>query len=128
MISFKHKGDFKKTTAFLKAVGKGDYLRGLDKYGELGVQLLRESTPKRTGKTADSWSYNITKTRTGISLNWTNSNINDGVSVAVVIQLGHLTPQGYYIEGVDYINSALKPLFDTLGKELWEEVTRDAKH
>lgn len=127
MISFKHKGNFEKTTAFLTAAGNGDYLRGLDVYGDLGVKLLKEATPKRTGKTSESWSYSIEKTKTGISINWNNSNISKGLNVAILIQYGHGTPQGYYVEGVDYINPALKPLFDTLGKQLWEEVTRDAK-
>jgi len=128
MITFKHKGDFKKTTAFLTAAGNGNYLNGLKKYGEIGVQLLKNATPKKTGKTSESWSYSIEKTKSGVSLSWNNSNINDGLNIAVLIQYGHGTPQGYFVQGIDYINPALKPLFDTLGKELWEEVTRDARH
>lgn len=128
VITFKHKGNFDKTSAFLTAVGKGSYLKGLEEYGELGVQLLKQYTPRRTGKTAESWSYSIEKTKTGISINWNNSNLNKGVNVAMLIQYGHAMPQGYYVEGIDYINPALKPLFDTLGKQLWEEVTKDAKH
>lgn len=127
MIAFRHKGDFDKTTAFLMAAGRGDYLKGLERYGELGVELLKKATPRKTGKTADSWNYSIEKTNNGISINWNNSNVNKGVNVAILIQYGHATPQGYFIEGVDYINPALKPLFDTLGKKLWEEVTKDAK-
>lgn len=128
MITFKHKGNFDKTTAFLTAAGKGDYLRGLERYGELGVQLLKAATPRDTGKTAESWNYSISRTKNGIALNWNNTNLNKGISIALLIQFGHATSQGYYVQGVDYINPALKPLFDTLGKQLWEEVTRDAKH
>ena len=70
----------------------------------------------------------IDKTKNGVAINWNNTNFNKGISIALLIQYGHATQQGYYVEGVDYINPALKPLFDTLGKQLWEEVTRDAKH
>lgn len=128
MIKFQQKGNFKKTDAFFKKIGQGDYLKGLKDFGEAGVKALQDATPKDTGKTSESWSYSIKKDKKGVSLIWNNSNINDGVCVAVVIQYGHLMPSGYYVEGIDYINPALKPLFDLIGKRVWEEVTRDAQY
>lgn len=128
LIKFKSKGGFKNTEQFFKKIGGGDYLKGLEYFGEAGVSALRDATPKDTGKTANSWSYSIDKTKTGVTINWNNSNINDGVNIAMIIQYGHGTSSGYYVEGVDYINPALKPLFDLMGKKVWEEVTRSAKH
>ena len=128
LIKFKNIGRFANTERFFKKIGSGDYKKGLEYYGEAGVRALMEATPKDTGKTAASWSYSINETKTGIEINWNNSNINDGVNIAMIIQLGHGTASGYYVEGVDYINPALKPLFDLMGKKVWEEVTRNAKH
>lgn len=128
LIKFSTKGGFDNTERFFKKIGSGDYLKGLQNYGEAGVSALMEATPKDTGKTAASWSYSINKTKRGIELSWNNSNVNDGVNIAMIIQYGHGMPSGYYIEGIDYINPALRPLFDLMGKKVWEEVTRDAKH
>lgn len=126
MIKFKQKGDFKKTQKFFERSGKGDFYKGLQSFGEQGVIALRDATPKKTGKTANSWSYSINKSKKGISLTWNNSNINDGAHVAILIQYGHATPSGYYVEGIDYINPALKPIFDEIGKQVWWEVTKNA--
>lgn len=127
VIKFKKKGGFENTEKFFKTIGQGDYLKGLEYYGEAGVSALMEATPKDTGKTAASWSYSINKTKRGVSITWNNSNVNDGVNIAMIIQYGHGTSSGYYIEGVDYINPALKPLFELMGKKVWKEVTRNAK-
>lgn len=127
MIRFKQHGNFSKTDKFFKAIGRGDYLKGLNDFGEAGVNALKEATPKRTGKTSESWSYEIKKDNKGVSIIWNNSNIQNGVNVAVVIQYGHGMPSGYYVEGIDYINPAMKPLFDLIGKSVWKEVTDDAK-
>ena len=89
MIKFKSKGGFKNTEQFFKKIGGGDYLKGLEYFGEAGVSALRDATPKDTGKTANSWSYSIDKTKTGVTINWNNSNINDGVNIAMIIQYGH---------------------------------------
>ena len=124
MIRFRHKGDFEKTTKFFNVMLKGDYKKVLAKYGEMGVAALKEATPKRTGKTSESWSYSIEKTKKGVDLVWSNSNTNHGISIALLIQQGHGMPSGYYVEGIDYINPALKPIFDALGKDAWEEVSR----
>lgn len=128
MIKFHQNGDFKKTEDFFKKIGTGDYLKGLKNFGEAGVKALRDATPKDTGKTSESWSYSITTGKKGVSLTWNNSNINEGVNIAIIIQYGHGMPSGYYVQGVDYINPALKPLFDLIGKRVWEEVTGNAKH
>lgn len=128
MIKFKNKGGFSNTEKFFKRIGTGDYYKGLEYYGEAGVSALMEATPKDTGKTASSWSYSIDKTDNGVEIVWKNSNINDGVNIAMIIQYGHGTSSGYYVEGVDYINPALKPLFDLMGEKIWEEVKRNAKH
>ncbi len=126
MITFKSRGDFKKTERYFKRIGKGDYLKGLKIFGEEGVKALQEATPKDTGKTANSWNYVIKKDRSGIHLVWNNSNINKGASVALLIQYGHGTPSGYYVEGIDYINPALAPIFEKIGRNVWLEVTKNA--
>lgn len=126
MIRFKQKGDFKKTEKFFKTIGNGDYLKGLEYFGEVGVSELMKVTPRKTGKTAESWTYSIEATNNGVELCWNNSNINKGVNIAVIIQHGHGTGSGYYVEGVDYINPALTPVFDLIGKQVWEEVTKNA--
>ena len=126
MIRFTQKGGFRKTEKYLKKLGGGNLYLGLERYGQMGVQALSDATPKKTGKTASSWGYSIEKTNKGLSINWTNSNINDGVPVAILIQYGHAMPSGYYVEGIDYINPALKPVFDSIAKNVWEEVTAHA--
>lgn len=128
MVNFKTSGSFKNLDHFFKVIGDGSYLSGLEHFGEVGVQELEKATPKDTGKTAASWSYSIDKTNKGIVISWNNSNIQDGVNVALIIQMGHGMPSGYYVEGVDYINPALKPVFDLIGKDVWEEVKGNAKH
>ena len=97
-----------------------------DQVGKAGVDALQEATPKKTGKTAASWSYTVTQNREGISISWNNSNRNDGANVAILIQLGHGTNSGAYVKGIDYINPALKPVFDAFANKVWWEVTRNA--
>lgn len=126
MIKFKHKGDFRKTENFFKRIGEGDYFKGLEYYGEAGLSALYEATPKDTGKTAESWTYSIETTKDGLVLSWNNKNVVDGVNIAIIIQNGHATSSGYYVQGIDYINPALKPIFDLIGKKVWMEVTKDA--
>lgn len=107
----------------MKKLGDGDYLKGLSRFGELGVKALESATPKDSGLTAASWSYSIEKTKQGVSLSWNNSNINEGANIAILIQYGHAMPNGGYVQGVDYINPALRPLFDKIAKDAWMEVT-----
>ena len=122
MISFKQKGGWKKTSKFLKKLGEGDYYQGLDAIAKEGVEALSEATPKATGKTAASWSYTIKRTKDKTYIYWSNSNVVDGVNVAMLIQNGHGTKEGVYIEGIDYINPAIKPIFDEISEKIWKEV------
>ena len=122
-VTFKHKGDFSKTERFIERV-KNLFKRGMfDKYGRIGVEALSKATPKRTGKTADSWEYYIERTGTSVSIIWNNTNVNDGVSIAVILQYGHGTGTGGYVEGIDYIRPAMRPVFKKIADDLWEEVT-----
>lgn len=126
MLTFKQTGRLKKTERLLLKLGKGDFFNGLDAIAKRGVEALREATPVKTGKTAESWSYTIEKTKDKVSISFNNSNINKGANVAILIQYGHATPQGYYIEGIDYINPALRPIFQDMGNRVWKEVTENA--
>lgn len=123
-VRFVHHGDFKKTEKFLKAVtGKGLYA-SLESYAQRGVQALSSATPVDTGKTAASWGYEIHTSRNQISIEWTNSNINKGVNIAVILQYGHGTRNGGYVKGRDYINPAIRPIFDEIANAVWEEVQK----
>lgn len=123
MITFSHKGDFKKTFNFLNRCKKLDF-KDLMKYGQMGVEALRDATPKDSGLTADSWYYQITKRKDGsVSIEFLNSNIVDGVPIAIILQYGHGTRNGGYVEGRDYINPAIRPIFDEIAENLWKEVT-----
>lgn len=123
MITLSQSGDWKKTTDFLEHAKKADIRRILKKYGDLGVAALRNATPKDTGKTANSWGFVLRISRNLYSVEWTNTNIVDGVPIALVIQYGHATPTGGYVAGRDYINPALRPIFDKLAEDAWKEVT-----
>lgn len=124
IIQFKQKGDFSKTESFLKKLRKLDLDSVLDKYGKLGVQALASATPVETGKTAASWDYKIEKGKGVVTITWTNSNVNNGVPIALLIQYGHGTGTGGYVQGRDYIKPAIRPIFDELADALWEEVTK----
>lgn len=123
MIRFKHKGDFKHTEHFFKVVTERSYLRTLEKYGQAGVEALASATPVDTGKTASSWSYEIVQTSGGFSIFWHNSNVNKGVNIAVILQYGHGTGTGGYVSGVDYINPAIRPIFENIADSAWKEIT-----
>lgn len=123
IIQFKQKGDFGKTESFLKKLRKLDLDSVLRKYGELGVQALASATPVETGKTAASWDYKIEKGKGVVTITWTNSNVNNGVPIALLIQYGHGTGTGGYVQGRDYIKPAILPIFDQLADALWKEVT-----
>lgn len=123
MLVIKSKGSFKNTfTLFKKWQSKRIY-NCLDKYGREGVAALAAATPVDTGKTASSWGYKIVETEKSTSLIFNNTNVVDGVPVAIVIEYGHVTPTGGYVEGVDYINPALQPIFNKILKDVWKEVT-----
>lgn len=124
MITFEQKGDFRKTQSLFQRLLEGVNMSILDKYGKQGVDALRANTPKDSGKTADSWNYEIVHEKNSSSIYWTNSNINQGVNIAVILQYGHGTGTGGYVEGVDYINPAIKPVFEKIANEAWKELTK----
>lgn len=114
----------KKTTRFLSRAKNLNAIDILRKYGEIGVNELANATPVDSGITATSWGYEIVETDKGYKLEWTNDNINDGCNIAVLIQYGHGTGTGGYVEGVDYINPALRDVFDSISRKAWEEVSK----
>lgn len=124
MINFRQTGDWSKTTNFMKRLKQRKYLSSLDKYGQRGVDALSSATPVDTGKTANSWSYEIRKNDKKVSIIFKNSNIVNGVPIAIILQYGHGTRNGGWVEGRDYINPAIQPIFDKIVKEAWGEVTK----
>lgn len=124
MITVTCKGDFNRSRSFLKRLLKLDIKQILDKYAQMGVEQLRAYTPKDSGNTADSWGYEIEVSGNRKSIVFTNDNINKGVPIAIILQYGHGTRNGGYVQGIDYINPALDAIFQELANEAWEEVTR----
>ena len=124
MISFRQKGDFKKLNSYLERLEEVIKLGKLNKYGERGVSALASATPVDTGLTASSWQYSINREKDSVSISFENTNINNGVSIAILLQYGHGTRDGGYVQGRDYINPAIQPLFDQIAEEAWKEVTR----
>lgn len=123
IISFRHKGDFSKTKAFLSKL-KNPKISCLEKYGKMGVEALSSATPVDTGLTSQSWYYEIKNQNGVITLNFCNSNINDNVPIAIILQYGHGTNNGGWVEGIDYINPAIQPIFNKIADEAWKEVTK----
>ena len=118
MISFKQKGDFSKTTKFLKESKKPIKDSVLHRYGQEGVAALMAATPVDTGLTANSWYYEIERTPNSASVSFHNSNIQNGVPIAIILQYGHGTRNGGWVQGRDYINPAIQPVFDKMVKEI----------
>lgn len=118
------KGDWKKTDKFLERVKNLFKLGVFDKYGKAGVYALQAATPTDSGRTANSWSYVIKRSSGKVSIIWKNSNVNKGVPIAVILQYGHGTGTGGYVAGRDYINPAMRSIFDNMADELWKEVTK----
>lgn len=124
MISVKQKGDYSKVIRYLERVKKGVNIKSLDKYGRQGVEALSANTPVRTGLTAASWYYEIEDKKGIVEIRFCNSNIQNGVPIAIILQYGHGTRNGGWVEGRDYINPAIQPIFDEITKNAWKEVTR----
>ena len=124
MISFRHKGDFSKTTKFLKSAKEFKIARVLEKYGREGVAALASATPTETGRTANSWFYEIEQSSGSSVIRFNNSHINKGVPIAIILQYGHGTGTGGWVQGRDYINPAVQPVFDRIVNEAWREVTK----
>ena len=124
MISFRHKGDFSKLTRYLERVKNAVRLGLLDKYGREGVAALASATPKDSGLTASSWYYKIERTNGSAKIAFYNSNIQNGVPIAIIIQYGHGTGTGGWVEGIDYINPAIRPIFNRIKDDVRREVTK----
>lgn len=123
MFKIEKSGDLTKTFDFLKRMSSDELFQSLNRYGQKGVKALSAATPQDTGKTASSWEYKVKMGRKP-SITWYNTNVVNGFKVAVGIQIGHGTAGGGYVQGIDYINPALRPLFQEIANEVWKEVTR----
>ena len=124
MISFRQKGDFSKLDRYLERVKETARLSVLDKYGREGVAALESATPKDSGETASSWYYRIEHSKGSSSIGFYNCNVNKGVPIAIILQYGHGTGTGGWVEGRDYINPAIQPIFDRIVDDAWKEVTK----
>lgn len=124
MLQIRAKGDFRKTKLFLRKNRYGPPLSCLSRYGEKGVAALEAATPVDTGKTAASWKYEIKRSNKTITVSFHNTNVQNGTVVALVLQYGHGTPAGYWVEGRDYINPAIQPIFDELADEAFQEIMK----
>ena len=124
MVRITHKGNFNNTERFLKGAPKIKYRRILEKYAKEGVKALASATPVDSGITANCWDYELKVGQGFYSISWTNSNVVDGVPIAIILQYGHGTGTGGYVQGRDYINPAIKPIFDKISESLWQEVSR----
>lgn len=124
MISFRQKGDFSKLTRYLEKAKNAIRIGDLDKYGREGVAALASATPVDTGKTAQSWYYKIENKAGSVTISFFNSNIQNGVPIAIILQYGHGTGTGGWVQGRDYINPAIQPIFDKIAENAWREVTK----
>lgn len=124
MISFRQQGDFSNLSRFLERAKESVKIGMLDKYGRTGVEALASATPKDTGLTAASWKYEIKRQNGSVSIEFYNTNVQKGIPIAIILQYGHATGNGGWVEGRDYINPAIQPLFDKIAKEAWEEVSK----
>lgn len=124
MIKVTQKGNFNKATSYMMRIRDADFLKSLDEYGRIGVEALRNATPVDSGLTASSWYYDIVRNGSRVTLAFHNSNVNDYVNIAIILQYGHGTGTGGWVEGRDYINPAIQPLFDRMADEVWKEATK----
>ena len=124
MITIESQGDWKLTRNWFNRMTKLDLALIMNQFGKEGVAALASGTPSRTGATAKSWNYEVKRTGNNWKITWTNSNVNKGANIAVLIQYGHGTRNGGYVVGRDYINPAIRPVFDKIAQKAWKEVTR----
>ena len=122
-VSYSHRGSFKNTEKFLKAMKQQDMFAQLESLAREGVAALREATPVDEGVTAAAWAYEINKTRRGVTITWTNTNVVNGAPIAILLQYGHGTGTGGWVQGRDYINPAIRPIFDQIADQVWKAVT-----
>ena len=124
MISFRQKGDFSKLTRFLERAKEAVHIGDLDKFGKEGVAALASATPVDSGETANSWYYEIENRKGSVMISFHNSNVQNGVPIAVILQYGHGTRNGGWVQGRDYINPAIQPIFDKIANNAWKEVAK----
>ena len=124
MISFHATGSLSKTERFLAKLSRGSFYNAIEAQARAGVKALAAATPIDSGETANSWGYEVDYATDGVTITWTNSHQNDGTSIAIILQYGHGTGTGGYVQGRDYINPAIKPTFDNISKQVWKEVTQ----
>ena len=124
MVRFKVRGTFRKTKKMLERAENCDFQDILEKYAMEGIQELRMATPEDSGKTADSWGYEIEYGKGRARIHWINDNMKDGIPIAILIQYGHATKNGGWVEGRDFINPAIQPILDTIAEKAWREVTK----
>ena len=122
-ISIESIGNFEKTDRFFKRMSRGEIYRTVDKYARQGVSALASATPKDTGETAASWNYSVRISRGGCTIEWTNSHMGGSTPVAILLQYGHGTGTGGYVQGRDFINPAIRPVFDDIAANVWKAVT-----
>lgn len=123
MLEMNNSGSFDNVERFLNRMAKGDIFNTLEAFAKQGVAALESATPFNTGITAASWDYTIKRSRSTYTITWTNSNMAGGVPVAILLQLGHGTGTGGYVQGQDFINPAMRPVFDRLADQAWKAVT-----
>ena len=124
MITFRQKGNFSKLNRYFERVKEVVKVEDLDRFGREGVQALSSATPRDTGLTATSWEYSIERSSNRVSITFNNTNIQNGVPIAIILQYGHGTRNGGYVQGRDYINPAIQPIFDKIAEDVWKEVTK----
>lgn len=122
MLGFKNTGSTIKTERFLKSLTTDKLFSDLNRYGDMGIEALSRATPKDTTKTANSWRYRITNSRGKVGIEWYNTNVVDGVPIAIILQYGHGTGTGGWVSGYDYINPAIQPIFDKISENVWKKV------
>lgn len=123
MITFSSKGDFRNTERFLSRMSRQDIMASLNRYGREGVAALALYTPKDSGASAESWTYEIKKDKLGFSITWMNTNVVSGIPVVILLQYGHATGTGGYVRGRNFINPAIQPIFDRIADDVWKAVT-----
>ena len=124
MLTVDSSGSYEKTEKFLKSAASGDIFSKLDRWGRVGVDALSRATPVDTGLAASSWGYRIESTRDSYAIHWFNDDVEGGANVALLIQYDHGTGTGGFVPGRDYINPAMKPIFDKMEEEVLKEVSR----
>lgn len=124
MISMESEGTWKRTRSWLKRASSDDIYKSLQNHAQIGVDALASATPKDSGDTARLWDFEIVRSGRSYEIHWVNRNVNRGTNIAIILQTGHGTGTGGYVQGIDYINPSIRPVFDEIAENVWKEVTR----